>query len=84
MYNFESVNSVKPRKYNKWQLFWILFALNILGFATARFYFHAQQDHTKANTEAVDFNNKYGASVNGANTLFGWGLELLHLLRDRK
>lgn len=81
---FESVNSAKSRKYNKWHLLWILFALNLIGFATARFYFQDQNEQTKAETEAVDFNNKYGASVHGAHTLVNWGLELLHLLRDPK
>lgn len=83
MYNFEPVNSSGNRRFNKWQLFWILFAINLIGFATARFYFHAQQEHSKAETEAVDFNNKYGASVHEANTLFTWGIELLQLLRGR-
>jgi hypothetical protein len=46
-------------------------------------YFQGQPEGSKAEIEAVDFDNKYGASVEGANTLAHWGLELLHILRGR-
>lgn len=81
---FESVKSGRNRRITKWHLFWILFALNLIGFASAKFYFYEQDEQTKAGTEAVDFKNKYGASVHGASTLVNWGLEMLHVLRERK
>jgi hypothetical protein len=83
MINFESVNPTQKAKFNKWHLFWILFALNLIGFTAAKMYFNTQNAHSKADTEAVDFKNKFGASVHSANTLANWGLELLHLLRGR-
>lgn len=83
MHIFEFVKTAKSRKFSKWQVFWILFVLNLIGFAAARFYFQGQNEHMKADTEALEFDNKYGASVHEANTLFTWGLELLQMLRGR-
>lgn len=83
MHNFEHVNKDKVRKFGKWKIFWLLFAINLIGFVAAHQYFREQEMNMKAETEATDFNNKYGASVHGTNSLFTWGLELLHLLRGR-
>lgn len=84
MNNFESVKSGGViKKVNKWHLFWVLFLINLVGFAAARFYFQEQEQGMKADTEVVDFNNKYGASVHEANTLLSWGFELLRLIRGR-
>lgn len=83
MYNFENVNSSTRKKFNKWHMIWILFALNLLGFAAAKIYFHRQEQRSKAETETVDFNKSYGASVKHPNTLFNWGIELLRNLRGR-
>lgn len=83
MYNFESMNSEQPRKFNKWHMIWILFVINILGYAAAKLYFGQQEQRTKAETETVDFNKSYGASVKHPNTLLNWGLELVRHLRGR-
>lgn len=80
--NFEIVKNAKSRSFSKWHLFWVLFALNVVGFAAARFYFQEQDEQMKAESKAVEFSNKYGASVKGGHTLFTWGLELLQLLRS--
>jgi hypothetical protein len=81
--NFDTVKTTYKLQFNKWHLCWLLFALNIVGFAAAKMYFQGQPEGSKAEIEAVDFDNKYGASVEGANTLAHWGLELLHILRGR-
>ena len=83
MHKFETVNSAKTRKFNKWHMIWILFALNLIGFATAKLYFGHQGQRAKAETETVDFNKSYGASVSHPNTLLVWGIELIRDIRGR-
>ena len=83
MYNFESVNSAKQKKFNKWHMIWVLFALNLIGFAAAKLYFRNQEQGAKAETETVDYPKSYGANVKEPNTLLNWGLELVHILRGR-
>ncbi|GEM_PF-1388188 len=83
MYNFEPVNSAKQNKFNKWHMIWILFALNILGFAAARIYFSNQEQRAKADTETVDLSKSFGANVKEPGTLLDWGLQLVHILRGR-
>jgi hypothetical protein len=83
MYNFESVNSAKQKKFNKWHLIWVLFALNLLGFAAAKVYFKQQNHRVKAETETVDYPKTYGANVKHPGTLLDWSLQLVHFLRGR-
>lgn len=83
MYNFESVKSAKQNKFNKWHMIWLLFALNLVGFAAAEFYFRNQDQGAKAETEAVDYSKTYGANVKQSKALFDWGVQLVLILRGR-
>lgn len=84
MYNFESVNAANRKKFNKWHLLWVLFALNVLGFAAARLYFNKQDPRAKADTETVEYPKSYGANVGHSGTILEWGLQLMHILRGRE
>lgn len=81
MFNFESVKSREKTSMSKWQLILALVVINLLGFIAAQMYFSRQSADSKAETEAVDHQQRFGASVKDAGTMVEWGVKLLQLVR---